>query len=123
MPGIFDRLQSALGDSEPEGITPLDIVNLPDEQRRILLWMLRDQEASTSGITADKLTSQLPNTPTNAADILNDLARGGWLISVGEPPHVRFKVNLRRKRGGSEGFGLWSILANRISPDPKDPKK
>jgi hypothetical protein len=119
MPSIFDRVQSALG-NEPDGITPLDIVNLPDEQRRIMLWMLRDQEASVNGVTLDSLMARLQNAPADCRALLLDLSQNGWVIRTGEAPHERFKVNLRRKRGSTQGFGLWSILSDRIAQEPND---
>jgi|SRR5215207_4437590 hypothetical protein len=118
MPGLFDRLQKELGgDDDSSGISPLDIADLPEDQKRILLWMLRDRSAGSDGVTADVLQSKLENAPKNCASILKDLARSGWVIGLGEPPNLRFKVNLRRKRGSNAGFGLWSIINDRLPDD------
>src|SRR5687768_7037809 len=120
MPGLFDRLKAELGDDEPAGVTPLEIANLPNDQRRIMLWLLRDRTASSEGVPATVVQARLEGAPDNCADILGDLAKGGWVIVMGEAPHVRYKVNLRRKRGSTMGFGLWSIISDRISTDPND---
>jgi hypothetical protein len=115
MPGIFQRLQAQLGDDDHGGITPLEIADLPDGQRRILLWMLRDRAAAADGIGVNGLRERMPNPPDDCAAVFNVLAQDGWVIALGEEPNVRYKVNLRRKRGGTTGFGLWSLLNDRIS--------
>jgi|SRR5215210_7430280 hypothetical protein len=120
MPGLFDRLKAELGDDEPAGVTPLEIADLPDNQRRILLWLLRDRTAASEGVTAAVVQARLDEAPENCDSILRELAKGGWVIVMGEAPQVRYKVNLRRKRGSNMGFGLWSIISDRVSTDPND---
>lgn len=115
MPGLFDRLQAELGDDDNSGVTPLEIADLPDSERRILLWMLRDRAAAADGVAAGAIGERMPDAPVNAAGIIYTLARSGWLIALGEAPNVRYKVNLRRKRGSRSGFGLWTLLNDRIS--------
>ena len=117
MPGLFERLQAELGDDEPGGVTPLEIADLPDAQRRILLWMLRDRAAASDGVAAQGIRDRMPDAPSDCAKIVDLLARSGWVIALGEAPHVRYKVNLRRKRGSTSGFGLWSVINERLS-DP-----
>jgi hypothetical protein len=114
MPGLFDRLQAKLGDDEQNGVTPLEIAGLPDPQRRILLWLLRDRAASTQGATAETVQTKMNNPPENCGSILAKLAQEGWVIVMGEAPAQRYKVNLRRKRGSTLGFGLWSIVSDRL---------
>jgi hypothetical protein len=120
MPGLFDRLKAELGDDEPSGVTPLEIAELPDSQRRIMLWMLRDRSASTEGVDVVTLQTKIPNLPDDYGDVMESLARDGWLITMGESPNFRYKVNLRRKRGSTMGFGLWSIISDRINPEAPD---
>lgn len=122
MPGLFDRLQAELDDQdhEPSGVTPLEIADLPNDQRRILLWLLRDRRASTDGATPDVVQNRLEDAPSDCTGILQELAVTGWVIKMGEPPNIRYKVNLRRKRGSTLAFGLWSIISERIAPDPHD---
>lgn len=115
MPGLFERLQAELGDDDQSGVTPLEIADLPDAERRILLWMLRDRDAAADGVGAASLHERMPNAPADCAKIIELLARSGWVIALGEAPNVRYKVNLRRKRGSASGFGLWSVLNDRLS--------
>lgn len=120
MPGLFDRLKAELGDEEPSGVTPLEIADLPDHERRIMLWLLRDRTAASIGVTAEIVQTNMDDAPGDCNGVLLKLAKDGWVISMGEPPGVRYKVNLRRKRGSNFGFGLWTILADRISQEPKE---
>jgi hypothetical protein len=115
MPGLFERLQAELGDDDQSGVTPLEIADLPDSQRRILLWMLRDRATAADGIGATTLYERMPDAPDDCLKVISALARSGWVIALGEAPNVRYKVNLRRKRGSASGFGLWSVLNDRLS--------
>jgi hypothetical protein len=120
MPGLFDRIRAELEDDDDDdsgGITPLDIVDLPDDQRKIMLWMLRDRETAAKGITPESLQTSMKDAPDNCVAILEKLAHNGWVVTIGEPPQLRYKVYLRRKRGSTSGFGLWTLLADRISRD------
>jgi hypothetical protein len=115
MPGLFERLQAELGDDDSGGVTPLEIAELPDSQRRILLWMLRDRAAASDGVAASGIRERMPDPPDDYARIIDLLARSGWVIALGEAPNVRYKVNLRRKRGSTSAFGLWSVINERLS--------
>ena len=117
MSGLYDRLKSQIGSEEPGGITPLDITDLPQEQKQLMLSLLRDQGGATDGVTRDSLDHKWSSTLGNLDETLNELARNGWLIVLGEAPNQRYRVNLRAKRGSKGGFGLWSVLAGRVSPD------
>jgi hypothetical protein len=111
VPSLFDRLASPedSSDSDSSGVTPLEIAGLPADQRRIMLWMLRDRTASAGGISASAVQGTMRDAPADCANILAELARGGWLLSSGDPPDQLYRVNLRRKRGNT-GFNLLSVV-------------
>ena len=118
MPGLYDRLQSQLGDEDdkPAGLTPLDIAGLPEGQRRVMFALLRDADASSEGITQDVLQAKLGDLE-ELSGILADLTKQSWLIALGEPPDIRYKVNLRRKRGSKIASNLWASLSDRLTED------
>jgi len=121
MSGLYDRLMDQLGkedDNQPAGLTPLDIADLPDGQRQVMFALLRDSRSAGDGVSADALREKLPQVEGLAA-VLDELTRNSWLIRLGEAPNVRYKVNLRRKRGSSLGGGLWSSLSNRLAEEDK----
>jgi len=117
MSGLYDRLKSQIGNEEPGGITPLDITDLPQEQKQLMLSLLRDQGGAVDGVTRDSLDSKWGGTLANLDATLTELTRNGWLIVSGEVPNQRYRVNLRAKRGSKGGFGLWSVLSERVSQD------
>ena len=112
---LYDRLTNKIGDDdEPSrGLTPLDIADLPAPQRKVMFSLLRDTKAATEGIEFDRLNENLGN-PENLEQTITELLKSGWLIEVGEENH-RYKVNIRRKRGSSLGFGIWTSLSDRIT--------
>lgn len=118
MPGLYDRLADQLGDEndKPTGLTPLDIADLPDDQRRVMFALLRDPNASSRGLALETLQQKLSDLEDLPA-ILAELSKNNWLIIMGEVPNERYKVNLRRKRGSDLGANLWASLANRLDPD------
>lgn len=94
--------------AEQAGVTPLDIAGLPEGQKRVMFSMLRDQKASSDGVTLDELQEQL-GAEESLTDTLTQLADEEWLVVAGTPPDERYKVNLRRKRGRLSG-SVWSAL-------------
>jgi hypothetical protein len=54
MSGLYDRLMDQLGDDDngqPAGLTPLDIADLPEQQRQVMFALLRDSRASAGWAT------------------------------------------------------------------------
>jgi hypothetical protein len=117
MPGLFDRLNAKLVNEQPSGITALDITDLPHEQKQVMLSLLRDQGGALDGVTLDSLTVKFGDKLNDLDATLFELAHKGWLIVLGEAPNLRYRVNLRAKRGSHSSFGLWSVLSDRISKD------
>jgi hypothetical protein len=118
MPGLYDRLRSQLDDDDDKsaGLTPLDIAGLPEDQRRVMFALLRDADASSDGITEDALQDKLSDLE-GLPDVLAELIKQSWLIELGEPPNVRYKVNLRHKRGSKFATNLWASLSDRLTED------
>ncbi len=115
MQGLYDRLQNQLGDDDddkPSGITPLDIADLPEPQRRVMLALLRDPRSTSDGTAEETLVNKFGETE-ELFGTLNELIGAGWLIAMGEPPRLRYKVNLRRKRGSSGS--MWASLSDYLN--------
>lgn len=117
MPSLFDQLSAHVGGDDPGGITPLDIVDLPSEQRQIMLSLLREQAGMAEGVSIEFLNTKFAGKITDIDAVLADLVRDGWLIVLGEKPNLHYRVNLRAKRGSNASFGLWSVLSDRVSKD------
>lgn len=110
MPGIYDRLNEKLEPEEPAGgITPMDIVDLEAGERAVMLMLLRDQ-AGLGGVPLAAIVERFGSRP-NLGETLRALTQRGWLIELGEPPNLRYRVNLRAKRGAGRA-GLWAVLSD-----------
>lgn len=118
MPGLFDSIQQRLGDDEPAGITPLDLADLPPEQKAIMLTLLRDQAGSVQGVTGSALRTKVSARVVDFDSVLSELERLGWLIVSGEAPNLHYRINFRAKRTSQGGaISLWSVLSDHISKD------
>jgi hypothetical protein len=124
MSGLYDRLIDELGDDDngqPAGLTPLDIADLPDPQRQVMFALLRDSRSSSGGVTREALHERFSDFD-DLDGVLNELTQNNWLIRQGEAATVRYKVNLRRKRGSTLDGGLWSTLSSRLTDEDKSDK-
>ncbi|MFQ3567566.1 MAG: hypothetical protein SNJ59_11265 [Aggregatilineales bacterium] len=117
MSGIYDRLNAEIDDEEPKGITPLDIADLPNEQKQIMLFLLREHSGPDGAVEVETLRTRLKEKVHDFDSALKSLMANGWLIEMGEAPNQRYRVNLRVRRGSEAGIGLWSLLFERISKD------
>ena len=117
MSELFDRLEGELEKREKEqGITPLDLVDLPVELRKIMRLMLRELQMSLPELHA--ATQTIEETKGIGEEelqrLLDKLLNQGWLIQLGEDGAPRYKVNLRRKRSSKLGDSIWSKLGDKM---------
>lgn len=117
MPGIFDRLQKELKIREQvNGISAMDIAELPPPLRKVIRLMLREIEMTYPALTeamaswpeADRMK------PADLDKAIATLTKQGWLIRFGEEQLITYRVNLRRKSGSTLGPGLWTSLRAKI---------
>lgn len=90
-----------------EGITTLDIAELPEPQKTIMFAILRDKTSSGDGMTLEQLEDQFDI--ENLVDILMELADQNWLTTSNNTPK-RYKPNLRRSRKRLSD-DLWSAIS------------
>jgi hypothetical protein len=126
MSDLFDRLQNELDiRAKEDGITPLDLAELPTPLRRVMRKMLRAIELDKNEI--GKIFNDLPaeerNEVKNLDDALKILTKQGWLIALGESDNMRYKVNLRRKRGSELAADIFNKLDERLSQREEEESK
>ncbi len=122
MSGIFERLQKQMEvDTEKEGLSPLDLQDLPPLLRKIMRYMLREYELPYAEIC--QWAGELPEGERpNQADLdqaLETLSRQFWLIKRGEGERVRYQANLRRKAASRLGQSAWNSLDAKIAASKK----
>ncbi len=118
MPNLYERLQSELGDENEasgSGLTPLDLTELPDTQRRVMLFVLRGAHRTGGSVDRQALLAAFADQQAALAQALERLVQRGWLVARGEPPNEHYSVNFRRKRASRLNVDLWSALAERLS--------
>lgn len=125
MSGIFDRLQRQLDIKKREqGISPLELADLPSDLRKIMRLMLREVVIKYSdlcvAVEAMPEKNRLNQTELDMA--LSKLVEQNWLIAAGEGEFLSYRVNLRRKAGSSLDQDIWAALNARIS-GPTAPTK
>lgn len=122
MSGIFERLQKQMEvDTEKEGLSPLDLQDLPPLLRKIMRYMLREYELPYAEIC--QWAGELPEGERpNQADLdqaLETLSQQFWLIKRGEGERVRYQANLRRKAASRLGQSAWNSLDAKIAASKK----
>lgn len=122
---VFDRLQKQLEIAKREqGISALEIADLPPKVRRVMRIMLREVVMKRSEL--DAAMAGLPaENRLGAAELesaLRTLVEQNWLVRYGQGELTSYRVNLRRKAGSQLGQDIWSALQNRISRPPDELK-
>ena len=74
-----------------------EIAELPANQQEVMKFFMQDQMAAAQGVTIDLLQAKLEHLH-GIAEIVVELTKNDWLISVEATPHARYKANPRRKR-------------------------
>jgi len=121
MPGLFDRLDKEIKDSQKDGgISPLDLVKLPPSLRKIMRLMLRELQMSYPRMceVMDSMPEQDRLTHAELDEALSTLTEQFWLIRIGEKEKAIYKVNLRRRAGSTLMAGIWSALDDKLKGKP-----
>jgi len=114
---IFGRLQQQLDiQNRAEGISALDLAQLPPGLRKIMRLMLREIEMSHAAILEAMSDQPEPDRmkPGDLENALSTLSQQGWLICRGEGDRRNYTVNLRRKQGSSLAGSIFNSLEERI---------
>ncbi|NJN78984.1 MAG: hypothetical protein HC797_00045 [Anaerolineales bacterium] len=123
MPGVFDRLDKEIKvKQQQDGITALDLVDLPPALRKIMRLMLRELQMSYPRLreAMESMPEKERLTPDQLDSALSNLTQQFWLIQIGEDEKAIYKVNLRRKTGSTLASGIWSNLDAKLKGKPKD---
>lgn len=117
MPGVYDRLGKALEINQREnGISPLDLADLPPVLRRLMRLMLREVALKYTDLCSR--VADLPPaerlTPPELEAALQTLLAQNWLSRYGEGEFVSYRVNLRRRAGSQLRPDIWSALEAHI---------
>jgi hypothetical protein len=101
-----------MSDNPSDGISALDVGDLPEPQRSIMLVLIRD--AGLDGLTLDDLHATLENVPGIDA-ALHDLRQRGQVIVIGSGRTERYRPAIKRKRGRT-GLDWGKLLDDKDNP-------
>ncbi|MEW5872748.1 MAG: hypothetical protein AB1894_26045 [Chloroflexota bacterium] len=115
---IFDRLQKQLEiRKREEGISALELADLPPNLRKIMRMMLREVVMKYTdllrAVEAMPPANRLSRAELDSA--LDVLVEQNWLLRYGDGELMSFRVNLRRRAGSQLGQDIWSALQGRIA--------
>jgi hypothetical protein len=109
----FEQLNERVESREPPaGITTMDLLELESDQRSVMLMVMRDPN-KVDGVPLAAIEQRFLEKMPDLENTLRALTVRGWLIELGEAPTVRYRANLRARRGAG-GIGLWAFLTDRI---------
>ncbi len=117
--GVFDRLQQQLDiRKREEGISALEIADLPPGLRKVMRLMLREVVMKYSDLCVSVEAIPQPDRPSRIEldQALTTLVEQNWLTRFGEGEFTSYRVNLRRKVGSQLGQDVWSALDAKIHP-------
>jgi hypothetical protein len=113
----FDRLQQQLDIQKREqGISALELMDLPPNLRRIMKMMLREIVMKYSHLIQAVAEFPAANRMEQSEldEALKTLVEQNWLIVNGEGEFLSYRVNLRRKAGSALDKDIWAALSDRI---------
>jgi hypothetical protein len=118
MNDLFDRLQGELDNrNEGNGISPMDLLELPEHMRMIMRKMLRSRSMRKDEIF-EFVSTWEKDKRINNKDLeksLSHLVDQGWLIELGEGDTLGYRVNLRRKKGSTLSDSLWGAIDSKLT--------
>jgi hypothetical protein len=104
--GLFDRIENQIEEREGEGdqapLTMSDILDLPDDQRSLMRYVLRSAEPLTPGEVAEGLGWEIERTQR----IVGDVSFIGMIDLV----DGRIKVAPMQRNTRSTPGGMWRAL-------------
>jgi RsiW-degrading membrane proteinase PrsW (M82 family)/CRP-like cAMP-binding protein len=74
-----------------------DLAELPADQQEVMKFFIHDQMASAQGVTLELLQARLGHV-NGLPEIVAELTRNEWLITLEATPHARYKANPKRRR-------------------------
>lgn len=123
MPGVYDRLQKALEVTKrEEGISPIEIAELPPNLRDVVRLMLREGAMKYRDLCT-AIAADLPGNCMSPAELdaaLEALVNQNWVSRYGSGELTSYRVNLRRRTSSRLSTDIWSALDYRISDSQPD---
>ncbi len=107
--GLFGRLQAEVTVREKNpGLDMGNILDLPDGEREIITWMLREKSVDLAHMAA-----HLGQDETHARATLDSLVEKGYVREIDIKGNVEYRVRLKPKRKVNMPSNLWAALEDK----------
>lgn len=114
--GLFDRIQDEVEQRERmAGISPVDLLDLPDDERELVLLLSRRGEMSLASLAA------AADKPAESCQtLLSDLQERGFVLvrEIKGQSHYRTFFGMRRRR--EVPIDIWASLSNLTEAEGAD---
>jgi Fic family protein len=109
--GLFGRIQDEFSAREKTlGLDMTDILELPDNLREVINWMLRETYVDMAQVTA-----HLGNSEQNARTMIDTLLDKGYIREIDMKGRIQYRVRLKPKRKHDMPSNLWKALDDKTS--------
>lgn len=112
MSSLFQRLQDELdSQDQPGGLSPVDLLNLPDELARVVKKLVR-----RNGLKLAEIADMLDKTLEETQKTLDELVQKGYVRQVEVKEEIWYKVRFAQKRNRTVSSSLWAALDEVVEP-------
>ena len=116
-PPVANGKQDGLSREQGAGLSMADVITLPPSLRRLVTWMMRQEEVSLAEVAAF-----IQGDEPTAHDMMDSLLAKGFVRMVQIAGDVRYKVRLAPIRGRSSMFDRLRALDDKAGDNGKDPE-
>lgn len=103
---LFGRLQEELdARDKAAGLSMADILSLPDPLRRLMSWLIRQEEAGLTEVAA-YLQEDEPKTQNMLAELVDK----GFVREMQVAGKLRYRVRLAQRRKMQMPVDIWQAL-------------
>jgi len=104
--GLFGRLQEELEAREKAaGLSVADILDLPDPLRRLMNWLMRQDEAGLEQVAA-----YIKEDEAKTQAMLDELAEKGFVRKLQISGKLNYRVRLAHRRKSQLSLDIWQAL-------------
>ncbi len=113
--GLFKNLQSEIEERDKrEGISPAELLDLPENLRRLMNRINRKEEQ-----TAQEAAAHMKLPVEEVQVMLDTLIKESYLDRELRDEEWVYRIRFAQKRGAQIPLGLWSALDSKTRPKPE----
>lgn len=116
MSDLFNRLQDEIdSQDEPGGLSPVDLLDLPDEIAKIIRAIIRQ-----NGMKLADVAAALDNSEEETRQTLDELIQKGFVREIQVKNEIWYKARFARKHKSTISSSLWQALDDVVEPPSEE---